>query len=590
MKTSSRGKKEKKKISMKEAFEKVKVLKSKYSKKKEVNSFRGMWWKYPVFMGKVVRETRPLSYILCFSILGAFLCLYLISSANFLENIKNEEKVDFVEGSVGAISSLNPIFLTQNPIDKAIYELVFERFIEIDKEGNPLPGIASSWDVSDDFLTYTFDIEDGHFWQDGEPLTLDDVIFTFDSAIKLAEKYNADSVGVSLVGMEVEKVDSDTVSFVLEDTNAIFFEAVSIYIVPKHRLETVSLGDLRFDIFTKYPLGSGPYKVVKSEPNIIVMEASSYFQESISIPTFTYRIYDDLDDLEVAFRNDKLDAISGIDSGGMGFVHEYSNYKVLETSIEQRTKMIFFNNRRDSLGEVNIRQALNYITDKELLLENSGIPGEVALGVIPSSSWAFNPEAKQYLYNPETAEELFKNVGYIKNEKNGYYEGEDNKILSFTLSYLKSESNDRLVNALKELWNREGVVLNLEPLTYAQITQEVISTRNFEMLLYEVETTVDPDQYNLWHSLKRDYPDLNLSGYEFNRVDILLEEARIEQSKEIRKKKYTLFQKYLMNDVPAMFIYHPQYKYIISKNLIGPELEDITFPEDRFRNISEWKF
>jgi peptide/nickel transport system substrate-binding protein len=589
MKDSSKGKNKKKRVSMKEAFEKVKVVKSKNGTKKERNDIRGVWWKYPVFVIRTIKGSRPLSYIFLFSVLAGFLCLYLVSS-DFLWNIKREERVDFVEGSVGAISSLNPIFLTQNPIDKSIHELVFERFIDIDKEGDPLPGIASSWNISDDFLTYTFDIEDGHYWHDGEPLTIDDVVFTFESAIKLAEKYSTDSVGVPLVGMEVEKVDSDTIRFVLDDTNAIFFEAVSIYIVPKHRLETVSLGDLRFDIFTKYPLGSGPYKVIKSEPNIIILEASSYFPSYVSIPKFTYRIYEDLDSLEIAFRNGELDAISGVDSGGMDFVHEYSNYTVLETSLEKRTKMIFFNNRRDSLGDINIRQALNYITNKELLLEGSGIPGEVAIGVVPSSSWAFNPEAEQYLYNSETAEKLLEDVGYIKNEKNGYYEGEDNKILSFTLSYLENESNDRLVNSLKELWKKEGLILNLEPLTYAQITQEIISTRNFEMLLYEVETTVDPDQYNLWHSLKRDYPDLNLSGYEFNRVDILLEEARTEQSKKIRKEDYILFQKYLMNDAPVMFIYHPQYKYIVPDSLMGPELESITFPEDRFRNISEWHF
>jgi len=574
---------------MKEAFEKVKIIKSKNDKKSKGNSFRWIWWKYPQFITRVIKETRPLSYLLLFSILGVLLCLYLVST-NIFENIESEERVDFVEGSVGAISSLNPIFLTQNPIDKSIYKLVFEKFIEIDNEGNPLPGVASNWDISDDFLTYTFNIEDGHFWQDGEPLTIDDVIFTFDSAIKLAEKYNADSVGVPLVGMEIKKINSNTVKFVLEDTNATFFEAVSIYIVPKHRLENVSLGDLQFDIFTKYPLGSGPYKVTKSEPNIVIMEASLYFQSPISIPRFTYRIYDDLESLEIVFRNGELDAISGVDSGGMDFVQEYSNFKVLETSLEKRTKMIFFNNRRDSLGDIDIRQALNYITNKELLLKSSGIPGEVALGVLPSSSWAFNPEAEQYLYNSELAGKLLKDAGYIKNEKNGYYEGEDNKILSFTLSYLENDSNERLVNTLKELWKEEGIILNLEPLTYAQITQEIISTRNFEMLLYEVETTVDPDQYNLWHSLKRDYPDLNLSGYEFNRVDILLEEGRTEQSKKVREEKYNKKKKYLMNDAPVLFIYHPQYKYIVPKNLIGPDLEKITFPEDRFRNISKWNF
>ena len=582
---SSRKKKER--LSMKEAFEKVDVIKGRVARKKNGKGIRDVWWRYPYFIEKFIRNSRPLSYIILFSILGAFLCFYIVSG-NFLSKLKTEENNSFTEGSVGAISSLNPIFLTQNPIDKSIHELVFEKFINVDSEGNPLAGIAISWSTSKDNLVYTFDISSDHIWHDGEPLTIDDVVFTFDSAIKLAEKYGEDSVGIPIVGMKVEKVDDDTVKFTLKDTNAIFFEAVSIYILPKHRLESISLNDLKFDVFTKYPVGSGPYKVVKSEPNIVVLEASEYYPSKVGIQDFTYRIYDDIESLEVAFRNGELDAISGVDSGGMNFVYEYSDYKVLETSLEQRTKMIFFNTRRDSLSKADIRQALSYITNKKNLLKISGIPGEISLGVIPSSSWAFNSEAAQYMYSPDSAGEIFEKLGYTKNSKNGFYESKDNKILSFSLSYLSNDTNTRLVNALKDLWEDEGVLLNLEPLTYDQITQEVISTRNFEMLLYEVETTVDPDQYNLWHSLKKDYPDQNLSGYDYERVDILLEEGRTELDRKIRKEKYLLFQKYLMNDAPAIFLYHPEYIYVVPNILEGPDLNGVSFPEERFKNITEW--
>lgn len=587
MKNISKEKNKQKKVSMKEAFEKISPKKVRKSINEKKSGIRYIWWKYPSFFEKFIKNSRPLSYILMFSIVSIFLCYSLIN-LDIFKDFNNKQKDSFVEGSVGAISSLNPLYLTQNPIDKAIHELVFEKFIEIDKDGNPIKGVADTWDMSDDYLRYSFNIEDGHFWQDGEPLTMDDVIFTFNTAIKLAEKYNADSVGVPLVGVKIQKVDEDTIEFVLENTNATFFEAVSIYIVPKHRLEDVSLNTMQFDIFTKYPLGSGPYSIVKSEPNIVIMEASEYFPEDIPIQSFTYRIYDDLNSLEVAFRNGELDAISGVNSGGLDFVNEYSDYKVLSTSIEQRTRIIFFNNRRDSLSNPSVRQALSYITDKESLLEKSQIPGEVAKGVFPRVSWAFDADAEQYEYNPESAVALFKEVGYEKNESSGYYEGEDNKILSFTLSYLDNDSNGRLVESLRELWKEEGVILNLDPLSYEQITQEIISTRNFEMLLYEVETTVDPDQYNLWHSLKKDYPDLNLSGYEYERVDILLEEARTEHDKEVRKEKYRLFQKYLMDDAPVIFLYHPQYVYVVPKDLQGPNLDEIAYPQDRFRNITKW--
>ena len=88
----------------------------------------------------------------------------------------------------------------------------------------------------------------------------------------------------------------------------------------------------------------------------------------------------------------------------------------------------------------------------------------------------------------------------------------------------------------------EGVVLKLEKLNYNQITQEIIATRDFEVLLYEVETTIDPDQYNLWHSLKSNYPDLNISGYSYERVDILLEDARKTKDRTLRKRSMIRFR------------------------------------------------
>jgi peptide/nickel transport system substrate-binding protein len=155
---------------------------------------------------------------------------------------------------------------------------------------------------------------------------------------------------------------------------------------------------------------------------------------------------------------------------------------------------------------------------------------------------------------------------------------------------LDNENNTILLNTLKSLLNSEGIIMNLEPLTYSQLTQEILATRNFEMLMYEIEVTVDPDQYNLWHSLQKEYPNLNLSGYEFSRIDILLEEGRRETNKTERKQDYSLFQKYLTQDVPAIFLYRPSYVYVVRDVVTGIEYEDLVRLEDIYRNVYNWKF
>jgi peptide/nickel transport system substrate-binding protein len=116
----------------------------------------------------------------------------------------------------------------------------------------------------------------------------------------------------------------------------------------------------------------------------------------------------------------------------------------------------------------------------------------------------------------------------------------------------------------------------------------LIEPRDFELLLYEVETTVDPDQYNLWHSLKVDYPGLNLSGYNYERVDLLLEDARKTTDVTTRKSDYVQFQKYLMKDAPAMFLYNPSFNFYYDSSLKGIDLTNINFSYDRYWNIEDW--
>lgn len=555
---------------------------------KERETLRDVLWNYPSSISNFFNSTSPISFILIFVLLGVALFSFFRSDT-FANVLANDRSDIFVEGSVGAISSLNPLFTTQNPVDSDIQALVFEKFISVSKDGTPEKSIAKDWVISSDGITYDFTISLDHKWQDGTPLTLEDILFTFDTAKQLASKFGYDTVGSALLDVRIDEISEDKVRFTLPESNATFFEAVSVYIVPKHRFEGVQLADIPFSSFAKYPLGSGPYEVYRSEPNVVYMKASEYFSTKPKIETFIYRLYTDYSSLEASFRNGILDAMGGVDGSSMSYIDEYTGYKVHEIALDSRSRMIFFNTRKEKLESKEIRQAINYLIDKNKLLEGSNISGIVANGPLSQNSWAYASDVLTvYDYNTEKANEILSNLGYKKNETTGYYETEDRKILSFTLSYYKNDFNDRLANTLKEGLKSEGVVLDLEPLTYQQITQEIVATRDFELLMFEIETTVDPDQYNLWHSLKSSYPDLNLSGYSYERVDILLEDARRTNKIEDRKDKYSLFQKYLTQDAPAIFLYHPNYTYIVKDSVNISDISNIFYPYQRFEDVEYW--
>jgi ABC-type transport system substrate-binding protein len=297
-------KKNEKVVSMREAFDAVAPRSNgkKKIREKGETPIRDFFWNYPDALGKLVKLTSPLSTILLFALIGFGLFSFL-RSETFAERVSSRETNYYVEGRVGAISTFNPLFSNQNDVDKGIQELVFEKFIYIDANGEILPGIAQSWKVSNNGKVYEFDIALDRMWSDGEALTIDDVYFTFDTAIKLYSDQGYDTVASGLVDVEIEIVDQDTIKFVLPETNAIFPELASVYIVPEHILSEVSLQDMPFDRFSRNPVGSGPYRIYRSEPNIVYLQRSEHFKPQPDISNIVVRIYSEGENLESAFRN-----------------------------------------------------------------------------------------------------------------------------------------------------------------------------------------------------------------------------------------------------------------------------------------------
>lgn len=583
-------KKNEKVVSMREAFDAVAPRSNgkKKIREKGETPIRDFFWNYPDALGKLVKLTSPLSTILLFALIGFGLFSFLRSDT-FAERVSSRETNYYVEGRVGAISTFNPLFSNQNDVDKAIQELVFEKFVYIDANGEILPGIAKSWKVTNDGKIYEFDIALDHIWSDGEPLTIDDVYFTFDTAIKLYSDQGYDTVASGLVEVDIEVVDDDTIKFTLPETNAIFPELASVYIVPEHILGEVSLQEMPFDRFSRNPVGSGPYRIYRSEPNIVYLQSSEHFKPEAEISNIIVRIYSEMKKLESAFRNGLLDAALLPNNNDSDFIQEYSSYQSHVLNLPYRQRMLFFNLRKEKFQSEVLRRGISLLIDKEKLLEESGVDGEITHGPIYEKNWAYSSIPDYASYNPEEAAEVLDDAGYVKNEDNGYFEDKDSKLLTFTVTYLKNSANDDLLEALKAILDKEGIIVNLEPLNYSQLTQEILATRNFELLMYEIEVTVDPDQYNLWHSLQKEYPNLNLSGYEFSRIDILLEEGRRETNKKERQEDYELFQKYLIQDMPAIFLYRPSYIYVVRDSVTGITYENIVRLEDIYRDVYTWQ-
>ncbi len=545
-------------------------------------------WNYPIYIVRFIRATAPVSFVLIFVSIFVTVLLPLTNLSLVNSYINPSSKDSLVEGTVGYTTSLDPLFLPVTQSDRDLRELMFMKLINIDMNGNPLAGIANSWSVSPDFMQYTFYLRKDIKWQDGQPVTADDVVFTVNTGKDIATSFNQDSIGTLFNGVKVEKLSNYSVRFTLEKKNVSFFETASFYIVPEHLLKTISALKLSDNRFSQYPVGDGPYSLVSNDGREVVLKAfNSYVYGAPKITNFTYIMFASKADLEVAFRNRNIDLVSNVLLNDMQYISEYSSlYNVNEAVVPFRRKIIFFNTRLQKLSSSDLRKGISYLIDRAQLLGMSNLDGDVSQTIYDSSSQYFDKGIKFVSFDPKQGDALLQKDGYKK--VNNYYVDADGKILSLRLTYVDNETNDKLANTLKSLLNDQGIILDLNAQSYDQMTKETLATRDYDLLLYEIENSVDPDQFDLWHSSRVDYPDLNLAGYKSTRADVYLEKGRVLDQVKDREEQYSNLQAVINNDAPVVFLYEPQFTYVTTKALNGVDLKGLKSPEERYFNIYNW--
>jgi len=393
----------------------------------------------------------------------------------------------------------------------------------LDETGQPVPVLAQRWTVEEDGRAFRFLLKDNLKWQDGKPFTADDVNYNF---------------------TDVQTVATDnTILFRLQDAYAPFPTVVSQPLFRQVKRK-------RFGFWNENSIiGLGEYRIqsLKYQNTFISQLVITNAQERL-----VYRFYPSEEDAITAFRSGQVDTIEGLNSLVGLEEREKEMYQVEESVNLNEYVAIFFNNSDANLSK-EMRQALNYATRK---------PGPDddrlrALSPISPTSWAYNSteEIEPFSYNLDKAIELYKIVNPPLPLK-----------VTIDTSLSQMEDAQKVAEDWKELGRMAQAACEANPpkdqpdCTRFQIDVQVRALRDlqeFQVALIAREMPSDPDQYSWWHSTQA----TNLSHYQNPRVDKLLEDARKETSQSKRKILYFEFQRYLVDDAPAMFLYYlPQFE------------------------------
>jgi peptide/nickel transport system substrate-binding protein len=160
--------------------------------------------------------------------------------------------------------------------------------------------------------------------------------------------------------------------------------------------------------------------------------------------------------------------------------------------------------------------------------------------------------------------------------------------LSFSISTGNVPELTAVADKLKVAWTELGAQVNVLVFEPGDLNQNVIRPRKYDALLFGEVVVRDSDVYPFWHSSERNDPGLNIALYANSSVDKLLEKARGASSRADIESAYKSFDSEIRKDLPAVFLYSPNYTYIIPSLVKAATLSSLATPQDRFLGIRKW--
>lgn len=388
---------------------------------------------------------------------------------------------------------------TVNNLPDEILKEISYGLTDISAKGEAIPQIAESWELTDQGITYLFKLKN-----------LPGIWHDGHTLDIKDINYNFKDVTFTLQG--------GFLKFTLKEP----FSPFPII--------------LSRPLFKKGLIGLGKYRVSQIQKNgnyiksilLVPYGQSNIFQSTVvnDLPKKLYRFYNSENDLKTAFNLGEINSISDIYD--LNKLLLTINIAVKKEIMEDAYIGVFFNSGKSPFQEKTFRQAIAYTIAKE-----SG--NNRALGPINSTSWAYNPDVKPYDQDFTHAKEL---IGKDKSLTN--------KIIISTFPQYEGLANQIMEN-LKTI----GISSEVQIVSFIP--------EDFDIFIIAREIPPDPDQYYFWHSNQAG----NFFNYSSPRIDKLLEDGRRTSNKEERKNIYFDFQRFLVEDSPAVFLTHPTFYTVI---------------------------
>lgn len=486
--------------------------------------------------------------------------------------------------------SFNPV-IAKETSTTSITRFIFEGLTETDGVTLEVkPCLAKRWEHDESGKVWRFFLRDGVRWNDGVPLTADDVVFTFNSLIYNTDIPTSSRDVLTIEGkrIKVRKIDKWTVEFTLPERFAPFLQLLSQEILPAHKLmESVEKGTFNscWGVNEKPEniVGTGPYRIKEYRPAewVILEKNDGYWKKDAEgnilpyIRRIVFLIIADANTAVLKFKTGEIDIISvrGQDYPLLKPFEKKQNFTIYELGPSMGSEFITFNqnvqapvasHKRGWFRNAAFRKAVAHMIDKGSIAKNVyggfAIPQDGPMNV--SSGFFNNPDVEKHLYDDEKAEELLAKEGFYK--KNGILLDPKNNPVEFTiLTNSNSFERIQIANVIQDDLKKLGMKVNLLPVEFNTLVTRLSVTKDWESVIIGLTGGIEPHGgKNVWHTEGQLHlwnmgaGDENITKWE-RRINVLFEEGAKEMDPVKRKKLYDEWQKIVSEELPLIYTTSP---------------------------------
>jgi peptide/nickel transport system substrate-binding protein len=463
-------------------------------------------------------------------------------------------------GDTGDIRTFQPHVATDSAA-LSLIQFVYQRLADASPiDGQPRPSLADSWEMAGDGVTYTFHLNPNATWHDGQPVTADDVVFSFDSILD-EQSLSTRTSRVAPALASYRAIDETTIEMVGFAPSATFLEdtAMQVYILPRHVWQDVPVGEWGSDpggtgTDPSRVVGSGPFRFVEWVINDhVTLERNADYWNPDEMPVldqFIRRVFPEESSKVAAVQTGGAEIIS-VSSSQVDALQE-ANPDLTVTSYPTLSFMHYYCNldpeKSPFFSDVRVRQAMMYALDRQLIADTiyQGY-AQPATGTQPELSVAYRPDeiTTVYTYDPEKAKALLDEAGWVEGsdgirEKDG---------VRFSFETMFSESSQNYANQIpymQQAWREVGIEQNPAAMPFPSIV-DLANAGDFDMVMGGFTWNVNGDQSVMYACDSAPPQGYNRMGYCNERFDELDALQRVELDPE-KRISYLVEQTNIVND------------------------------------------